>query len=74
LDSFWTDTEDYQTNTPYVWLCELDITKGIYIGETYLNSKAAMKFGYAIAQSERKKNYHKVKGALSAKIVNFCYP
>ena len=39
----------------YSWLCQLDITKGIDIGETYLNSKAAMKFVYAIAESERKK-------------------
>ena len=48
----------------YAWLCQLDITKGIDIGETYLNSKAAMKFVYAIAQSERKKTITRLNSSI----------
>ena len=48
----------------YVWLCQLDITKGIDIGEIYLNSKAAMKFVYAIAQSERKKTIARLNSSI----------
>lgn len=39
----------------YVWLCRLDKAKGIDLGETYLNDKAAIVFTTAIAESEKKK-------------------
>ena len=42
----------------------MDITKGIDIGEIYLSSKAAMKFVYAIAQSERKKTITRLNSSI----------
>lgn len=36
----------------YTWLCEIDKAKGIEIGQTYLNSKAALDFLSSIAGAE----------------------
>ena len=40
----------------YVWLNELDKCKGIDIGDTYNNEKAAVIFLQSIADVERDKN------------------
>lgn len=37
----------------FIWLCELDEAKGLSIGKTYRNPKAAKTFCSNIAQSER---------------------
>lgn len=37
----------------YHWLCELDKAKGLDIGDTYLNSQAALVFVSSIVDSER---------------------
>ena len=39
----------------YVWLCDLDDMKGLSLGKTYRNEKAAIVFTHAIAQVERSK-------------------
>ena len=37
----------------YVWLSKLDAAKGLSIGQTYVNEKAALKFSNCIAEVER---------------------
>ena len=37
----------------YAWLCEIDKAKGIDIGQTYMNGKAALDFLSSIADAER---------------------
>ena len=37
----------------YVWLCDLDKTKGVDIGDTYINEKAALEFMSCIAEKEK---------------------
>lgn len=41
--------------TDYVWICELDITKGVDIGEHYRNDKQAAKFSEFISLAEMNK-------------------
>lgn len=38
----------------YVWLCQLDKAKGIDLGETYLDKKAAIVYTTAIIESEKR--------------------
>ena len=49
--------------TDFDWLCSLDKVKGIDIGETYLNRKAALQFGMGIASSLRSDTQNMLKKA-----------
>ena len=49
--------------TDYKWLCELDRAKGIDVGKTYLNEKAALNFVKIIAGAEKEKTTKLVNDA-----------
>ena len=57
----------------FVWLWQLDQAKGIYVGTTYLNNKAALHFVHLIASVES----HKSSMVCSESICNhsngWCY-
>ena len=39
----------------YTWMCTLDVAKGLQLGKTYLNDKAARTFTGFIAEVEKEK-------------------
>ena len=49
--------------TDYKWLCDLDRAKGVDVGNTYLNEKAALNFVNIIAGTEKEKTTNLVNDA-----------
>ena len=49
--------------TDFTWLCHLDMAKGLDIGQTYLNNKAAFRFIKAIAVVQSKKTVDMINSA-----------
>lgn len=49
--------------TDYKWLCQLDLAKGLDIGHTYFNNKAALQFVKAIAAVEIDKTVEMINAA-----------
>lgn len=47
----------------YKWLCLIDSSKGVEIGSTYTNEKAALAFVHSIAGAERSKTVKLMKEA-----------
>lgn len=47
----------------YIWQCELDVSKGVNLGNTYRNDKAAQTFTHYIAEVQRLQLKEKLKNA-----------
>ena len=49
--------------TDYKWLCDVDGAKGLDVGDTYMNEKAALSFLNCISETEKKKTAEILKQA-----------
>ena len=49
--------------TDYKWLCDIDRAKGLDVGETYMNEKAALNFLNCISETEKEKTSELLKQA-----------